>query len=139
LFGGFWLLSELEIFGALRASLRSAARATSDAAGACSVSFNVAALLSKTVIIPAGLLLCFISGRASPGHIGRDRAPRSEEMPRKERYSSRERPKAALAQRQKIQSCGNKTSAQDHASDTQKAPLNDNPLKPGDTAGIRSG
>jgi hypothetical protein len=32
-----------------------AARASGDAAGACSVSFNVAASLSKTVISPADL------------------------------------------------------------------------------------
>jgi hypothetical protein len=41
---------ELFDFLARRAIQRLAARATSDATGACSVSFNVAALLSKTVI-----------------------------------------------------------------------------------------
>jgi hypothetical protein len=43
---------------------RLAARVTSCATGACSVSFNVAALRSKTVISRANLVLCFISGRA---------------------------------------------------------------------------
>jgi hypothetical protein len=53
-------------YSALRGAQRLAARATSDATGACSVSSNVAASLSKTVISPANQWLCFISGQASP-------------------------------------------------------------------------
>jgi hypothetical protein len=43
-----------------------AARASGDAAGACAVSFNVAASLSRTVISPANQELYFISGQAHP-------------------------------------------------------------------------
>jgi hypothetical protein len=50
----------------VRAAQRLAARASGRATGACSVSFNVAVLLSRTVISPANLGLCFISGQASP-------------------------------------------------------------------------
>jgi hypothetical protein len=53
-----------------------AARAGFCAAGACSVSFNVAASLSKAVISRANLLLCFISGQAA--HALRARADAKE-------------------------------------------------------------
>jgi hypothetical protein len=59
-------------FFALRVSQRLAARASSDATGACSVSFNVAASPWKTVISRANSRLCIISGQASPGLVGRD-------------------------------------------------------------------
>jgi hypothetical protein len=45
---------------------RLAARASSDATGACSVSSNVAASRSKTAISLANQWLCFISGQADP-------------------------------------------------------------------------
>jgi hypothetical protein len=51
-----------EIFVSLRVSWPLAALASGPATGACSVSSNVAALLSKTVISPANQERCLISG-----------------------------------------------------------------------------
>jgi hypothetical protein len=59
--------------------MRLAARATGRAAGAWSVSFNVAAFLSKTVISPANQELCFISVRLAQALRARPGAKREDE------------------------------------------------------------
>jgi hypothetical protein len=57
-----------------------AARALSDATGACSVSSNVAASLSKTVISPANLQPCIISGHSATNLRARSGAKEEKEM-----------------------------------------------------------